>query len=298
MTVPQAIRDVDHCVLAYNEDYYSVLSENLGRLRRLFCRVTVCKMRTNDPLRTADEIVRSVDSAWPKQCATKPIRVAIDITTFTRESLLMLMKYVWSKMGEGHRLSLYYSHAQEYSVGVDGSSKWLSSGIREVRSILGYPGKFLPSRRNHLILMTGFEDARALRLVSEWEPSLLSLGVADSAELHTAEHQRINEERMRRVHNIFGPVRYFSFSAYDPTRARKALEAQTGLGNDMNTLVAPMNTKISTVGAGLMALHNPEVQLCYAQAELYNDRAYSVPGDTVSVITMDTGDVRTAVWRL
>ena len=291
ISVPQAIQDADACILAYNEDYYSVSSENFDKLKRLFSRTTVCNMRTDDPLQTADEIVRSVDCTWPAQSATQALQVGIDITTFTRESLLILIKYVWSKIKAGDQLTLYYNLAQEYSVGVEDSDKWLSSGIREVRSVLGYPGKFLPSRQNHLIVMTGFEDVRALRLVSEWEPSMLSLGVADSADEHTTMHQRINEERRRRVQNIFGPVRYFAFSGYDPLRARIALEEQISVGGDMNTLIAPMNTKIATIGAGLVGWRNPDVQLCYAQAEVYNYRGYSTPGDTVYVITMRKEDI-------
>ena len=135
-------------------------------------------------------------------------------------------------------------------MGADGSEKWLSSGIREVRSVLGYPGELLPSRKNHLIVLTGFEDVRALRLVAECEPSALSLGVADPRDRDTAEHQRINEARRRRVENIVGRAVLFSFSAYDPLRTCEAIERRMEQEGRMNTMVAPMNTKISTRWCG------------------------------------------------
>ena len=137
ISVPQAIQEADACILAYNEDYYSVSSGNFDKLKRLFSRTTVCNMRTDDPLQTADEIVRSVDCTWPAQSATQALQVGIDITTFTRESLLILIKYVWSKMKAGDQLTLYYNLAQEYSVGVEDSDKWLSSGIRRFDLSLG-----------------------------------------------------------------------------------------------------------------------------------------------------------------
>ena len=47
----------------------------------------------------------------------------------------------------------------------------------------------------------------------------------------------------------------------------------------MNTVIAPMNNKISTVGAALAALKNPNIQISYAQADIYNVVGYSMPND-------------------
>ncbi|MDP2644327.1 MAG: hypothetical protein Q8P24_05265, partial [Desulfobacterales bacterium] len=40
--------------------------------------------------------------------------------------------------------------------------------------------------------------------------------------------------------------------------------------------VAPMNTKLSTVGAALASFENSEIQVCYAQADYYNYHGYSL----------------------
>ena len=45
-----------------------------------------------------------------------------------------------------------------------------------------------------------------------------------------------------------------------------------------NALIAPMNTKISTVGAALLAMEDDTIQLCYATAHQYNEKGYSTPG--------------------
>ena len=290
--VPMAIPASRKCLIAYNLDYLEVLAGNLATLQERYPGAALCEMRTDRPLLTADHIVAKLDYFWPDRSANKPNRVGVDVTTFTREALLILMKYVWLKMGPQDELIVYYNRAREYAMGLPESEKWLSKGIAEVRSVLGFPGRLLPSRANHLIVMTGFEDVRALRLVSEWEPSLLSLGVADPGDKHTAEHQKINEERSRRVGNIFGPVESFSFSAYDPLKASDALTLQTRRAEGMNTIIAPMNTKISTIGAGLAAWHDPNIQLCYAQAETYNVAAYSAPGDAVYLVSIDKQDVQ------
>ena len=54
----------------------------------------------------------------------------------------------------------------------------------------------------------------------------------------------------------------------------------------MNTVLAAMNTKMSTVAAGVFALHNPEVQISYAQAEVYNYDQYSTAADDVYVFSL------------
>ena len=54
----------------------------------------------------------------------------------------------------------------------------------------------------------------------------------------------------------------------------------------MNTVMAAMNTKISTLAVGLYALQNPEVQVSYAQADVYNYERYSEAADDVYVFNM------------
>ena len=41
-----------------------------------------------------------------------------------------------------------------------------------------------------------------------------------------------------------------------------------------------MNTKISTLGAAMVALEDESIQVCYAQADVYNANNYSTPGGT------------------
>ena len=283
LSVPMAVGSADRCIVAYNENYWDVLSEHRDMINNLsWGAVEECRMRTDDPVQTSDAIGDAVEMNWPED--VEGLRVGVDITTFTRESLLMLMRQVWRKMRERDELVICYNPAVEYSVGAPDAKKWLSKGIREVRSVLGYPGLLAPSRRNHLIVLAGFEADRAVGLIGEWEPALLSLGVADAVGGDTGEHQSINEERARRVENVAGPVRHFVFDAYDVLSATEAIEDQMNVGEGVNTIVAPMNTKISTVGAALVGCRHPEVQLCYAQADLYNYDHYSEASSRVYVI--------------
>ena len=71
-------------------------------------------------------------------------RFVIDATTFTRESLLILVRFLKQSLKTSDSVQFLYAPAKEYSIGTQYEDKWLSRGIREVRSVLGYPGDFLP----------------------------------------------------------------------------------------------------------------------------------------------------------
>ena len=97
---------------------------------------------------------------------------------------------------ESSVVDFLYAPASEYSIGDKPGDKWLSKGISEVRSVMGYPGGFAPSRDTHLIILAGFEDYRALSLIQELEPSLVSIGYGDSSEVSTGPHQVTNETKV------------------------------------------------------------------------------------------------------
>ncbi len=49
-----------------------------------------------------------------------------------------------------------------------------------------------------------------------------------------------------------------------------ALKHECERFKDYNIVIAPMNKKISTIGAALLPLENTDIQLCYVPARYYN----------------------------
>lgn len=293
LSLPQAIVREEiqpsNVLIATNEDYKEFLSKNLSSLKKLFPNSSTIPLRTDDPIQSMDSLLSGINKAWKP---SRPTRVLVDITTFTRESLLMLIQCLWRRASENEEIMLAYTRALEYDVGKDNTDKKLSQGIREIRSVLGFPGDLWPSRPTHLLVMAGFESERAVALVTKCEPSIVSIGIADSAEEDTSAHQSVNESRkkeiIRQINNLAIPVQEFMFSGYDCIRAADDVSRQIervakeeGGISQINTILAPMNTKISSIGAAIVGRRLPSVQLCYAQAELYNYARYSTPSDTV-----------------
>jgi hypothetical protein len=178
---------------------------------------------------------------------------------------------------------LLYVSAADYSIGDNKEDKWLSKGVAEVRTVLGYTGDITPSKKMHLIVLVGFEYQRASRLIEILEPSCLSLGhgVVQSAtdEKHIAA-QEFFYDLLSKMMMRHGTVDKFEFYCNDPEESKKSILVQSSKYSDHNVIIAPMNTKLSTVGAALASFENSEIQVCYAQADYYNYHKYSLPGNS------------------
>ena len=262
--------------ICFNRDYADLAAKNLDALQGFFPENhTLVELDTTNPLLTADRISSSLSELRSSDCEK---RILIDVTAFTRESLLILVKFLFDGRNQGHTIEFVYANASEYSIGDSTEEKWLSKGNREVRSVLGYPGVLVPSRQSHLIVLVGFEDERALSLIYECEPSRISLGVGNDREWATSPHQDTNVARLKRLKNMVGAVEEFKFTGYDARDTKRTIKEIVEKGSGYNTVIAAMNTKISTLGAAMVALENQNVQMCYAQANIYNARNYSAPG--------------------
>lgn len=274
-------------IVATNVAFRELIAEDHQALREKFQKpgsdVKDLLLDANDPIKSGDAINDVVSTVISR---TEPQRFLIDITTFTRESLLMLVRCLKWTVKKSDTIEFIYAHAKEYSVGDLQKDKWLSKGIREVRSVLGFPGDLLPSQRSHLIILVGFETERALSLIRECEPAAISLGLPDGSEIGTRPHQDTNVYTIQRLKSILDHVDEFAFKAYDAEETRAVLQSQVRKRIAYNTIIAPMNTKISTLGAALLALDDPSIQLCYAQANIYNYKRYSTPDDDYYLINL------------
>lgn len=213
---------------------------------------------------------------------TKP-NILIDVTTFTHETLLILIRLLdYNKHSLGH-IYIAYVGANEYSVNeVHEDDKWLSKGINEIRTVVGYPGFSDPTRDNHLLILFGFESDRTERLINEFEFDNVTLGFADVADSIQANHQCINAKRHEKLVSAYN-AESFKFSLIDIDSVKisilKFLESDKY--KDMNTVIAPMNNKISTIAAAMAAIENENIQITYAKPSIYNVAGYSTPNDDV-----------------
>jgi hypothetical protein len=241
------------------------------------------ELDTSAPLKVASELTGAVGDFVERVGADAAV---VDVTSFRREELLMLLAILKSKLSDRNllgRWNLAY-------VGALNMGDWLSGKVTSVRSVLGFPGNIRPSRSTRLVVLLGFEVNRARSIIEAYEPKQIVLGMGYKAEsINDALYAR-NKELFDRLNQEFqdSVERAFEFSARDPLKVQSELDEVIGAADESNVVIAPLHTKLSTVGAGLYALNHPNVQVCYAPVEEYNEEAYSAPGPVVFLVPLDS----------
>ncbi len=273
------IEKIERALIIYNSNFLQHVNTNKNKLLELFGQKGhEVEVSSSDPLLTADNI----DNQLSKSIDTCIINsILLDITTFTHESLLILLRLLQLRCPEA-KITCTYSNAFEYSAGDDKNHKWLSMGIGEVRSVLGYAGNIIPTRKTHLIVIVGYEYERALEIINVIEPNSLALGYGRSENALTEKDKEANEHYSYLVEQMatsYSDINRFEVPSNDPYKTCTKLLEQINNFKDLNVLIVPMNNKLSTIGSALAAFINQDVQLCYAPALAYNYSNYSVPGD-------------------
>jgi hypothetical protein len=236
----------------------------------------------NDPVLTADAISNALEPLLSEQTGV----LLIDITTFTHEQLLILIRYITflkSTKKTAITVTIAYNGADKYSINTDEDNIWLSRGVREIRPILGFSGRFKSNQQTQLLLLVGFEHDRARAAIEHIEPSILTLGYGSKIESISDEFAETNNKFGKKltefIENIsftFSDVSSIEISLIDPIKTCEEILASIN-PDSYNVIVCPMNTKISTLGAALAALHEPRIQLIYVEPLEYNEAGYSTP---------------------
>ena len=279
-SIPDALAEHRHIgkrLVCFNQRSSSAVAGNakylMGRLGSNSLRVPLDK---TNPLITADNLQRALSHTGGD---SGDLSCLVDITTFTHEALLILLRLLQARIRRSP-VVLAYAPADEYSVDLPPEEKWLSKGITDIRSVLGYPGDSRPSRKSHLIVLVGFEGDRAERLLDEYQPHIISLGFGQQGTATAMQHQQVNRLAFAQLASKVSKYNDFEFSCVDIAAVESTISVQALRFPDCNVVIAPMNTKLSTVGVAGAAFRNDDIQLCYASASQYNVEGYSRPGKT------------------
>ncbi len=246
-------------------------------------RIEYLQASKRDPLPLADAFVGLAS----RLSSDEGVNWAADITTMTHEMLLILVAAADEIIEPWRNLQLVYNVAGAYSGEDTPEEKWISRGIHQVRSVIGYPGAWSPGEQTKLVALPGFDSERMRRMVEEIEPDQLIVGIA----CPVGERHAWSEKKNRGIAEQLLNTRKgatFDYPALDPLGAVDAvisvLKETTG-----NVLIAPLNSKITTAAIGILVRLKPEWQICYAAAIIYNLK-YATPSDCF--LTCSLGTIR------
>lgn len=263
----------------YNEEIANLLEQNRKQMLELLGESTeIVALRQSDPIFTADSISNALDKTATCQNADS---ILLDITTFTHESLLIVIRLLQIKYPKSEIICAY-TNAHEYCPDLDVEEKWLSKGVVEFRSVLGYAGSMLPAQKTYLMLIVGYEYERATSIINILEPNQISLAFGKSDDATTEKNCGANEHYMRLVEGMaanYTDIDCFEIKCNDPFATKKAILEKCKDFGDSNIIIVPLNNKISTVAVAMAATEHENIQVCYAPAQLYNYSNYSKPGD-------------------
>lgn len=222
----------------------------------------------------------------------KDLEIFVDITSLSHEVLVAFIGLLQSE-NLLKNTTLLYTEADEYSFNTTLEQKWLSRGVVEVRSVLGFPGTMLPSKKLHLIIMAGFEIERATEVINRYEPSRLTIAYGSKDHSVSEKHHLTNIGFAQNILDNFlensaqmDDLHQLEFSCTDPFSTKSSLEIYINQFPNENIVICPLNTKVSTVGAALAALEMPNIQICYAQPAEYNVAGYASPGKNITLINL------------
>lgn len=205
----------------------------------------------------------------------KSKKYIVDVSSFRREELLILLRIFSLHCADCLDATILYVKADEMS------RDWLTRSVAHCRSVIGFSGDMSLSAKTHLVIMLGFEVERAREIIETYEPDQLTIGIGREGESINSELYQRNVQFLNTMNSMYdNSFDRFDFSLIDPCVTAEDLSQAIKVNEETNIIIAPLNNKISTLGAGIFAIKNPSVQLCYSQVTEYNESDYSKPGTT------------------
>lgn len=201
------------------------------------------------------------------------VDATVDISTFPRQELLVLLR-VLDNLAHRPMIRLLYTEPQEYAT--ERAGGWLTRGVRSVRSIPGFGGVQPPSKKKLLIISLGHGTERTAITWKRHQPDDTIL-IAP----HPGYRDSLTFKLQNRHPLLFGIVENTQL-LYRAVPARGIdemceliVELRRNYHESHFLVVAPLGTKLQTIGIYLAARLHPDVQITYAVPAIYNWKDYS-----------------------
>ena len=201
--------------------------------------------------------------------------ITIDITTFTKQYLLVLLKFIEKQNPKSVRL--FYTEPEEYSI------KWkkpLSYGLIDIISVPTYGGHFYAEKESLLILQLGYEGNRAYGIWERLTPhkTIILIGRPSFRNSWDGRIEQFNKRLISKLPK--DSINYLP--TLDPFEVNKNLEnlIEQHL-QEFNISISPLGPKPQVVGCYLSVRKHPDVQIIYAIPKFHEEEYFSKKVGTV-----------------
>lgn len=224
------------------------------------------------------DVVRKLQLFLKKLNTQQTFRyVTIDITTFPRQALLLLIHYVDKHPHRGV-IRLLYGEPKRYATEArKKEDRWLTRGVTSVKSVPQFGGVQFPRRAKLLAVILGHEGERTHITVRRHQPDKLIL-IPQGHQQHHKGLREIAERENEQIISIYGQESFWksglpSRGVVEAERVIKKIYGQHRYTHNM--FLAPNGTKLQLIGAYLACRRLPEIQITYAVPAIYNWQKYS-----------------------
>jgi hypothetical protein len=209
------------------------------------------------------------------QSASKKIVISIDITTFTKKHLMLLLNYL-DKNNLFEITRIFYTEPKKYTANL---YLPMSFGILPIYTIAGFVSTQSLNKQNLLAIFLGYEGDRAMALVNNFEPNETILIIPDPP--YHPEWKGRTEEMNRNLIEIIGSEKVESIDSLNPHLMLKKLESLFGIDGkydlrNYHCSISPLGTKPQALGLYLFwRQHKGKFSIVYAPPCKHNESFYS-----------------------
>ena len=275
--VPKLLSETSRFRNAYNFKYDEPSEKrdrNLEKLESLLetkgnveCILTL----KNRPLPSMKEIFKKLKLAL-KEKSSAPASVVLDISTFTKCHLLLLLKII-DDLELWGGLRIFYTEPKQY---ITDLYLPLSIGIQSITPISGFISNSSPNLPLLLLIFLGYEGDRASAIYENLDPEETLLVVPKPA--YHDEWEGRTEEMNRALIRTVGEGKITYADSIDPFKVASQLE---GLQKEFNTrkwkwVIVPLGTKPQALGTYFFWRRYPNAfSIVYAQPFKHNQAFFS-----------------------
>lgn len=207
--------------------------------------------------------------------ATESVRsVSVDITTFPRQELLMLLRVLDSE-SPAAPIRLFYGEPDRYNT--EDARGWLTRGVKSVRPVPGFGGIQPPNKKKNLLIMfLGHEDERAAITWKRHQPRK-TVAIFPDPNYRTELNGIVERTHQPLFTKLSATEFYPAVPARGIEESEKAVLRIWDENNESYYMaVAPLGTKLQTLGVYRAVRQRPDIQITYAIPSIYNYENYSV----------------------
>jgi hypothetical protein len=257
--------------------------KNREKLRKILENIGVTPFLTSDysvtdPFKSESKFVNTLNMIAKQPSISS---VTIDITSFSSASIIQILDLLFYHPQKAlKKIRIIYTDAEIYfPLKKDIKRRMpedvhLSSGVKEVITIPGFSGIFLPGYSTLLIIFLGFDPIRARGAINFFQPSQKIGIVGDPPQEDRKWRADEVTKRNLMIFDEKDEIILLSTSCYEET-ILKLNELYENFSPKSNIAICPLGSKLQTLGVFLFAKKHPDVKLLFPIPMKFHPKRYS-----------------------